>query len=869
MVHRPAAADTGRSWRLLVLALLAVPGGCSREHYRRQADRDSYAAVAGATGNPRYCVRDFTIDVDPRARFFDPFDPDRPPMPPDDPESHRLMHYVDGKRGAPGWHSDGDVADIELSSWQAYLPYDDQGAVVIDREGAVELARLHSRDYQEQLETLYLSALDVTFERFRFDAQFFGGNRTLFNADGRLRGAGGSSSLLTTDTDLEVRRLTATGGELVAGLANSIVWQFAGPDTNFHSSILNFSLLQPLLRFGGRARVLERLTLAERGLLGNVRQLERYRQGFYVEVTTGRGGGGGLSRRGGFFGGAGLEGFSGVGGGGFGRVGGFGLGGGGGLAGGGGVGAAQAGGLMGMLQDQQGIRNQEANVVGLRDSLAQLEAAYDAGRLENRFQVDFARQALYTGQSQLLNNKAAYEANLDDYKIELGLPPDVNLVVSDPLLDRFNLIDSAIVELQNEIAGLLDLVRNPELAAGQAELENWLGRLPAIREEVEAHLELVARDLENFESGLADRRAALVRLQNLPEVERGDLDATLFDPAQLDRRLEAAQRDYARLLAELAATWQQADQLIRELPGIEPSAARTRLARLVTQLSGRLLELSLLQARARLDVVGVVPIELEPEAALAIALENRPDWMNAKANLVDTWRLIRFNANALRSGLDVTLSGDLGTTGNNPVQFRDSTGRLTAGLEFDAPLTRLSERNVYRQALIEYQQQRRALMQFRDRIHQGLRNTLRQVELNEVNFELRRAAVLVAIGQVDLARLKLSQPPRPGETSEFGDTTARDLVDALGNLAAAQNNFLSVWVNYEVQRMSLDFDLGTMLLDDRGIWIDPGPITAETQSLRGGHGHHPAELLPPGLEMSGESADELPPPVLAAPHGVE
>ncbi|MEX2560958.1 MAG: hypothetical protein WD403_13640, partial [Pirellulales bacterium] len=120
-----------------------------------------------------------------------------------------------------------------------------------------------------------------------------------------------------------------------------------------------------------------------------------------------------------------------------------------------------------------------------------------------------------------------------------------------------------------------------------------------------------------------------------------------------------------------------------------------------------------------------------------------------------------------------------------------------------------------------------------------------------------------------LARLKLSQPPRPAETSEFGDTTARDLVDALGNLAAAQNNFLSVWVNYEVQRMSLDFDLGTMLLDDRGIWIDPGPITAETQSLRGGHGHHPAELLPPGLEMSGESADELPPPVLAAPHGVE
>jgi hypothetical protein len=46
-----------------------------------------------------------------------------------------------------------------------------------------------------------------------------------------------------------------------------------------------------------------------------------------------------------------------------------------------------------------------------------------------------------------------------------------------------------------------------------------------------------------------------------------------------------------------------------------------------------------------------------------------------------------------------------------------------------------------------------------------------------------------------------------------------------------QNDFLSVWVNYEVQRMSLDFDLGSMQLDDCGLWIDPGAITAENLGL--------------------------------------
>ena len=38
---------------------------------------------------------------------------------------------------------------------------------------------------------------------------------------------------------------------------------------------------------------------------------------------------------------------------------------------------------------------------------------------------------------------------------------------------------------------------------------------------------------------------------------------------------------------------------------------------------------------------------------------------------------------------------------------------------------------------------------------------------------------------------------------------------------------LSVWVNYEVLRRSLDLDLGTMQLDAEGNWIDPGPIRAD------------------------------------------
>ena len=65
------------------------------------------------------------------------------------------------------------------------------------------------------------------------------------------------------------------------------------------------------------------------------------------------------------------------------------------------------------------------------------------------------------------------------------------------------------------------------------------------------------------------------------------------------------------------------------------------------------------------------------------------------------------------------------------------------------------------------------------------------------------------------------QPPAPGEETTFSNTFARDLLQALNDLVQAQNDFMSIWVNYEVQRISLDFDLGIMQLDDRGMWIDP------------------------------------------------
>lgn len=852
-----------------VVALLAITTtGCSRSKARLRADRDAYDLIDQKSTVAGGELGQYRIGVDPRSRMFDENDPDRPPMPPDDPTSHRYLECVDGKRGAKCWREAPRTPWVENPNWGATLPLDSQGRLVLDATAAVRLGLINDPDFQQELEELYLSALDVSFERFRFDTQLFGGAGVDYVVEGSDASGSGlptselfvspSSSTLgpTTPNRWRLQRLTATGGEMVVGLANTLMWQFSGPNDYSGMTLLDFSIVQPLLRNGGRVRILERLTVAERTLLSNVRAMERFRREYYLNVAVGRSTSGGPQRRGGLLGGAGLANFAGVNlqiGGGGGNF--FGGGGGQGVAG-----AAAASGYLGLLQTQQVLTNQRANVAGLRDSTLQLEASYEAGRID-RFQVDLARQALFNAQSQLLRSEADFQTTLDNFKVDLGLPPDLELVIADPLLDRFNLLSPEVVGLQNNVADVLLAADEPPTETGPAliRLVEVVPAEPTNRgpsQEAQAlvgraaeQLAVVEDDVEQLLAVAPARREHLREIRQRPEVAAAKIDPALLDPNRLDERVASVQSGLS--------TWRVAFEANQaELELVTDDEAEVKLLR---RLSAQLLELSILQAQARLDALDLTPTELTPANALEIARVHRRDWANARASLVDAWRLIHFNANDLQSAVDLVFSGDVGNVGDNPFNLRTSNSRLRVGVEFDSPTSRLAERNVYRQSLIEYQQARRSYYQFVDRIHQGLRSTLRQVRLNEINFELRREAVLVAIAQVDLTQLRLSEPPKPGETEQFGSTTARDLVQALGDLLNAQNDLLSVWVNNRVQRLNLELDLGLMLVDSEGLRVEIGePLQSFVPSgpCPGGGDVTPVEEIRPPLPR--ESSTELP-----------
>ena len=478
------------------------------------------------------------------------------------------------------------------------------------------------------------------------------------------------------------------------------------------------------------------------------------------------------------------------------------------------------------MQDEIFIQNQEFNVEGLRGVLDLFAAFTEAGRVRP-LQLEQTRQSLISSQIQLLELKNRYQNSLDSFKIELGLPPQLDVQIDDRMLDPFILINPRLTQAQDVASTMLERLRQRKIPLAGFGLP---ARYEGVRAEALAMLEEVEQDYERLLQELPARAEQLRVLATREPFRTGQLDPSICSVELLEERVAKLKRELFEgtpanpcATAHIRKLLNRLDPIMRSTAAID---AQTREAVIddVTELSDTLFELSLLQARVRVETAMLVPTNVSFEQAVKTASRCRRDWMNARAALVDQWRQIQVVSNELESDLDVTFSGDINTLGGQPFRFRGTTGRLRVGLEFDGAFTRLVERNTYRETLIDYQRARRAYYTFEDRVADSLRVTIRAMRLDQLNFELNRVAVLVAISQVDQARLVLTASPEPGKGSNLGPTAARDVVTALAGLLSAQNDFASIWVDNEVQRMNLNIDMGIARLDSRGLWIDPGPM---------------------------------------------
>jgi len=893
----------------LLLLTLWTPSGCSRVFWREQADRDVYEAVSERMVDPRWTVPRIDITPNDRSRFFSPYDPDYQPFPLDDPAANAYLVEVDGWEGYKCWHRFGIALSVENPQWLAQFGID---AGLIDPATGeyietppalqnltlaqlVELSLIQSREYQTQLENLYLAALAVTFERFRFGVRYLGiggGEPTINETFTVLPHRPGDN--LSQTTLAGVSQLLPTGTQWAVELTNNTLWFFSGGQTS-SASVLSFSLVQPLIMGAGRKVVLENLTEAERQLLYQVRDLARFRQQFFTDV----------------------------------------------------VGATGTG-YLGLLLQLQGIRNQQGNIQRLqqqllelrevtsqrserfRETLAELpeDLAPAVPDAEASFPPVFGDQLSYNGQQQILmwigdmtpeqeealltlsedpafaqaarnivrqirttvtvltvlqlesrlassinalrDQERNFQDSLDAYKIQLGLPTDLPMSIDDELLEPFAFIDPRIQNLETEIRSFVAVwsrlaLENPNDEAALLEALEDLQRLIALVDE--EGFQLIAEDNERLEATLPERLQSRTSESERERLERDlERDRRIFSFAR--EQFERARDEAVRLTQsvsdgtltedELIPTWREVKRLQEDL---------LRIAR----------NLQVIQIGLRVEMITVPDFDLSLEEVTMIALENRVDLMNAQARVVDAYRDVEVAANALQTPINVVVEGDIATPDNNrPFDFRADRSTLRAGVRVTAPIDQIAERNAYRTAQIQYNRQRRDYMEFEDTVKLQVRRAWRQLAVLRENVETSRQGVRIAAMQLDLAIEESSAPQQGAAQGDVASSGAQgvNLLNALDSVLNAQNSLIADWINYERARLNIYRDMGIMEIGPDGLWNDPiyresahdtgtieflGQIPAEAGLARvtdSGDGNRPGDQSAMGQRTAGGVDEE-------------
>ncbi|MFK8113779.1 MAG: hypothetical protein AB8B91_16370, partial [Rubripirellula sp.] len=277
----PRTAYLAAALLAFACAGLLAASGCSRKSYRKAADSESYRLIKSRQSDPRWILPSRPVEPNRQSRMYLANENDCGPKPPDDAAAHRYMLRPDCK-DIPYYEQIATRGHVENPTWLDLLPRTEAGSIQLTQALAIDLGLLHSRDYQTEFEQVYLTALDLSGDRFEFDTQWFGGVGTNFSANGSDRGG---SRILELSDRLGFGRNLAGGGQFATEVLNGLSWDFGNGGIQAGSAAVISTFTQPLLRGAFRHVRLESLTQAERNLLYQVRDFARFRRQFYVGVT--------------------------------------------------------------------------------------------------------------------------------------------------------------------------------------------------------------------------------------------------------------------------------------------------------------------------------------------------------------------------------------------------------------------------------------------------------------------------------------------------------------------------------------------------------------------------------------------------------
>jgi outer membrane protein TolC len=202
---------------------------------------------------------------------------------------------------------------------------------------------------------------------------------------------------------------------------------------------------------------------------------------------------------------------------------------------------------------------------------------------------------------------------------------------------------------------------------------------------------------------------------------------------------------------------------------------------------------------------------LRLEDSVRIALSARLDYLTLKDELEDTERKVKLAANALLPQIDLTGFAAIDSNPNDNRGFplpNPKRYSYSGGLTIDPGLDRKSQRNDYRNALINRDQAARNIADKEDEITVQVNDSWRTLDQAKRTYEISEIGVKLAERRVEEQNL----------LAELGRAKAQDQVDAQNALIDSKNQLTAALVNHTVARLQLWENVEVLYIKDNGQW---------------------------------------------------
>ena len=264
---------------------------------------------------------------------------------------------------------------LQASDRDDSLPLGTNRVLTIGLKDAVQIAARGSRDYQGRKESLFTAALGLDLENQKFRTTFTG----MMNASVDSSESEGERETRYGEANkVGASRTFADGTQLSSAIAVDLAGMLSGEKTSSWGLLADASISIPLMRGSGRLVNMESLTQAQRDLVYTIREFEQYKRDFMVGIASA---------------------------------------------------------YLNVLLTKRMLVNEEENYKRVIISTRRSRRMADANRMSPS-DFDQSRQSELSARNSWISAFESYDASLEAFKGQLGLPPDARIDLADQDLEE-------------------------------------------------------------------------------------------------------------------------------------------------------------------------------------------------------------------------------------------------------------------------------------------------------------------------------------------------------------------------------------------------------------------------------------------------